>query len=228
MNKEDMKELVKCLMWSFVLSTLVCCFYWFSYFFIKEELNNDMEFFMDKLLVPIITGLITLLVTLISTLLVNRKNQTTKLTETVDKLNQRLGEFKNRTLENMLGNMDKSSVNDYLNEILSDIGLTPVNNPHSLTKQHDEMKNVINKEIEVVEKRYIEEEKRLNNFSIEQHNTAKTLEEFKLFMESWERTTEERNKLVIENIKLKEENRELIHRVKELTPKRSRDIGLSR
>lgn len=204
MNKNDFFNLFSR---NILVSYITIALYYFIYFSFKGEIVMTKELFLEYILPPLVTFLVALL-----TYLLTRHSQIKKNTEKVEELNRLISE------NNKLINVRFGSVSN-------DIGRKDYG---TLTQQHFDIKNILNKEIEVVERRYIEEEKRLNNFTIEQHNTAKTLEDFKLFMDSWERTTAERNDLVIENIKLKEENRDLIHKIKELAPKHNRDRGFSR
>lgn len=204
MNKNDFFNLFSR---NILVSYITIALYYFIYFSFKGEIVMTKELFLEYILPPLVTFLVALL-----TYLLTRHSQIKKNTEKVEELNRLISE------NNKLINLRFGSV-------YNDIGRKDYG---TLTQQHFDIKNILNKEIEVVERRYIEEEKRLNNFTIEQHNTAKTLEDFKLFMDSWERTTAERNDLVIENIKLKEENRDLIHKIKELAPKHNRDRGFSR
>lgn len=204
MNKNDFFNLFSR---NILVSYITIALYYFIYFSFKGEIIMTKELFLEYILPPLVTFLVALL-----TYLLTRHSQIKKNTEKMEELNRLISE------NNKLINVRFGSVSN-------DIGRKDYG---TLTLQHFDIKNILNKEIEVVERRYIEEEKRLNNFTIEQHNTAKTLEDFKLFMDSWERTTAERNDLVIENIKLKEENRDLIHKIKELAPKHNRDRGFSR
>lgn len=204
MNKNDFFNLFSR---NILVSYITIALYYFIYFSFKGEIVMTKELFLEYILPPLVTFLVALL-----TYLLTRHSQIKKNAEKVEELNRLISE------NNKLINIRFGSVSN-------DIGRKDYG---TLTQQHFDIKNILNKEIEVVERRYIEEEKRLNNFTIEQHNTAKTLEDFKLFMDSWERTTAERNDLVIENIKLKEENRDLIHKIKELAPKHNRDRGFSR
>lgn len=86
---------------------------------------------------------------------------------------------------------------------MSDIGR---NENSSLTKQHNEMKHMLIKEIEVSERRYKDEEDRIRSFTTEQHNINKSLEDFKLFMESWQRLAANSHNQNIRIIELEKEN----------------------
>ena len=99
-------------------------------------------------------------------------------------------------------------------KVSEDIGKTP--NDKTLTGQHKDLKKALNKEINLIEQRYAEEEKRLNQFTSEQHNTATAINEFKLFMESWTKTTAENNNLKIQISSLKQQMELLNHKVNEL------------
>lgn len=72
---------------------------------------------------------------------------------------------------------------------------------------------MLQKEIETAERRYNDEERRIRNFTYEQHEMAKTIDEFHLFIESWKRMAvntnamrEKIHQLEAENETLKREN----------------------
>lgn len=91
---------------------------------------------------------------------------------------------KSQLKENTAGLNDLSNtVTWHMNSISSDIGR---NENSSLTKQHQDMLAMLQKEIETTERRYDEEERRIRDFTFEQHNIHKTIEEFRSFMNSWE------------------------------------------
>ena len=213
----DKKEFLKCFIVSFTLCSVANIVYWLYYFSYKGELSLTMDIFLKYILAPILTGILAL----ISTYLVARKSQIKKNTEKMKELSQLISENNKLIIERF-------------ESVSNDIGRKDYS---SLTQQHFDMKNVLNKEIDIVERRYVEEEKRLNKFTEEQHNTVQTLEDFKMFMKSWEKTT-------AENYDLKMKNERLENRIYELTkivekqnrqqdvheysvPKRERDIDLS-
>lgn len=89
-------------------------------------------------------------------------------------------------------------------------------NDKTLTGQHKDLQKALNKEINLIEQRYAEEEKRLNQFTSEQQNTVRVINNFKLFMESWTKTTAENNNLKIQLSDMKQQMELLNQKVNEL------------
>ncbi len=133
------------------------------------------------------------------TLYVNRKSQIKKNTEEIQTLNRRLGLDDKEALSSKLESQYQS--------ILRGIGKT--DDDKTLTGQHRDMRTLLQREIRTAERRYTKEEARIRNFSIEQHNMAKTIQEFHLFMESWKRLAADNNDLLDRISKLEQENEEL-------------------
>ena len=137
---------------------------------------------------------------------INRKSQINSNTYQISKLIERLGIKEDKTLH--------ADISDKFDSIISDIGR---NENSSLTKQHSEMKEMLVTEIELSERRYKDEEGRIRNFTLEQHNINKSLEEFKLFMESWKRMAEQVNKQELTIAELQTENKVLKDKFSKMT-----------
>lgn len=152
------------------------------------------EVVMNPWWVTLIVGIVPSVLTCLVTLYLSRKSQINNNTEAMNKLDQQ--------------------VQSTATKVSEDIGKTP--NDKTLTGQHKDLKKALNKEINLIEQRYAEEEKRLNQFTSEQHNTATAINEFKLFMESWTKTTAENNNLKIQISSLKQQMELLNHKVNEL------------
>lgn len=144
----------------------------------------------------IIIGIVPSVLTCFVTLYVNRKSQVKKNTEEIQILSRRLGLDDKEALSSKLESQYQS--------ILKEIGKT--DNDKTLTGQHRDMRTLLQREIRTAERRYTEEEARIRNFTIEQHNMAKTIQEFHLFMESWERLAADNNDLLARISKLEQEN----------------------
>ena len=89
-------------------------------------------------------------------------------------------------------------------------------NDKTLTVQHKDLKKALNKEINLIEQRYAEDEKRLNQFTSEQQNTVRVINDFKLFIESWTKTTAENNNLKIQLSDMKQQMNLLNNKLNEL------------
>lgn len=158
-------------------------------------------------IIEIVTAIGAILAPVITIIAMGRKTN-----DKVDSLKNKINHF-----QKDIGSFPKNSLCGYLedsqNQIRFDIGR---NDNASLTKQHEFLQKLLIKEIDTAERRYNEEEKRVRDFTTEQHNMNETLESFRLFMESWKRMASDMsnmqhkiNTLEIENEHLKEENREL-------------------
>lgn len=164
----------------------------------------------QTLLITIIPSVITAIVTLC----ISRKSQINNNTNQVNKLIEKMGLKNDRTLS--------ADISDKFDNIIADIGRCENS---SLTKQHKDLKHILVKEIEVSERRYKEEEERIKKFSIEQHNTNESIQQFKLFMESWQRMAEKINE---QEIRIRElENRlseEFSNSVEDMQDKEEREL----
>lgn len=93
--------------------------------------------------------------------------------------------------------------------ILESIGKTP--DDKTLTSQHKDLQVLLEREIETTERRYTDSERRLRDFTAEQHNMAATVADFRQFLDSWERLTAEANELNYRNALLQEQIENLSH-----------------
>lgn len=159
----------------------------------------DMSNYIFQLVISILTIIISLESLIKSTYEAGKKTD-----KKIDDLN--IGKFKGQTLCNYLRNSFKN-LNDVIGKGKDD---------KTLTGQHKDLQKALNKEINLIEQRYAEEENRLNQFTSEQQNTANAINEFKLFMESWTKTTAENNNLKIQISSLKQQMDLLNQKVSEL------------
>lgn len=147
----------------------------------------------------IIPAVLTCLITFYSC----RKSYIEKNTEELQQIKRQLGLDDSQTLS--------SKFSLQYNNISKSIGKT--DDDKTLTGQHKDIQTMLQKEIETAERRYSDEERRIRNFTYEQHEIAKTIDEFHLFMESWKRMASNTNamqekihQLELENETLKREN----------------------
>ena len=68
------------------------------------------------------------------------------------------------------------------------------------------------KEINTVERRYTEEENRIRTFNSQQHDMLQTITQFRLFMDSWTRISEDNNKL---NLRINQLEQKIAEQTKE-------------
>lgn len=155
--------------------------------------------------VTLLAAIVPAVLTCIVTLYLSRKSQINRNIGVLKKFSRQLGLNDNKPLV--------IDVSDKFRAISNDIGR---GDRPSLTKQHEYIQKLLQKEIDVGKRRYIEEENRIRNFTVEQHNMNETIKDFQLFMESWQRMASDLNDmqhkintLEIENDYLKEENQEL-------------------
>ncbi len=146
------------------------------------------------------------------TLILSRKSKLTRNTESLENLAKALEAYKKEQKED--GTKIENALKESSGYILANIGKGI--NDKTLTAQHGDLQALIQKEIELSEKRYTDEEKRVEKFTKKQKNMAKTLEEFTLFLESWQIMAENENNLMerikqleTDNQKLKARNNEL-------------------
>ena len=148
-----------------------------------------------SLVIAIVPSVLTCLVTLF----ISRKSQINQNTEEIKKMTRQLELNDEQSLRHQLERQ--------YHMIKNEIGKTE--NDKTLTGQHKDMQNMLQKEIETAERRYQQEETRIRNFTMEQHNMAKTMEEFQLFLESWKRMADESHNLMVRASKLEQENEQL-------------------
>lgn len=151
--------------------------------------------------ITLLAAVIPTILSCIVTLFLSRKSQINKNSDSIKSLSKSVSKL-------------KDSQKKYCENISSEIGRTI--NDKTLTAQHADLQNMLQKEIDVAERRYTEEEKRIRNFTAEQHNMAETIEDFKLFIESWQRLTSDMNDLNYQICRLEQENEELREKNKEL------------
>ena len=127
-----------------------------------------------------------------------------KTSKKIDNLN--IGKIEGQTLCNYL-------LNSFQN--LDDV-IGKGNNDKTLTKQNKNLQKSLDKLISLLKQQCFEVEKRLNQFTNEQQNTARAIKDFKLFMESWTKTASENNDLKIKISSMQQQINLLNHKIDEL------------
>ena len=127
-----------------------------------------------------------------------------KTSKKIDNLN--IGKIEGQTLCNYL-------LNSFQN--LDDV-IVKGNNDKTLTKQNKDLQKSLDKLISLLKQQCSEGEKRLNQFTNEQQNTARAIKGFKLFMESRTNTASENNDLKIQLSSMQQQIHLLNHKIDEL------------
>lgn len=149
------------------------------------------------LLAAVIPAIITCFVTLYCT----KKSYINQYTDEIKKFALQIGLDDNQSLTHKLSQQN--------NHILKNIGKT--DDDKTLTGQHKELQKLLEKEIETAERRFIEDEQRINRFTLEQQEIARTVNDIQLLAESWKRLVAECPELRKRIKKLELENKELRH-----------------
>lgn len=144
--------------------------------------------------VTLLAAVIPSVLSCIVTLFISRKSQINKNSDSIKALSKSVSKL-------------KDSQKKYCENISSEIGRTI--NDKTLTAQHPDLQNMLQKEIDIVEQRYEDEEKRIRDFTLEQLNMNEKVENLKLIMESWKRLSEENNYLKREILRSEKEIEEL-------------------
>ena len=162
---------------------------------INGGFNSLMEVFLNNILPAIIAGVISL----ISGLLLARHSQIKKNTAAIGELSRQLGDFSERSLSNRIGNADKLSLSDQYSDIMESMkNATGVDKDRpSLSKQHEDLSKLLEKEIDIVEKRYDEENKKIQSFSFQEKDIYDKIEDLKTLMQSWLELTEDTKQMQI-------------------------------
>lgn len=155
----------------------------------KQNMDDTTVDFIQKLIIAILPALITGLLTFF----IGKKSRINNLSNNIDELKNLIGSQEGTTLTKY--------VSDTFNSIKEDIGRQ---DRGSLSKQHDNLQNLLEKEIALIEERDDSESDSLNKFDDEQQNIDNTIQQFILFQKSWYRqatkiselneTIEEKNK----------------------------------
>ncbi len=183
---------------------------------INGGFNSLMEVFLNNILPAIIAGVISL----ISGLLLARHSQIKKNTAAIGELSRQLGDFSERSLSNRIGNADKLSLSDQYSDIMESMkNATGVDKDRpSLSKQHENLSELLEKEIDIVEKRYDEENKKIQSFSFQEKDIYDKIENLKTLMQSWLELTEDTKQMQIKIHKLEADlknSRTEVNRLKE-------------
>lgn len=115
----------------------------------------------------LIIAAIPTLIGIIGTYLITYKSNITDNTKALENLSDRIGLDKELTL--------KKSIENKFTSISNDIGRA---DNSSLTKQHNEIKQSIQKSFSVIEKRYSDEDAEYRKFTQNQYDLKKTLDNF--------------------------------------------------
>lgn len=159
--------------------------------------EDEMTPWWITLLAAVIPAIITCFVTLYCT----KKSYINQNKDEIKKFARQIGLDDNQSLTHKLSQQN--------NHILKNIGKT--DDDKTLTGQHKELQKLLEKEIETAERRYIEDEKRINRFTLEQQEMARTVNDIQLLAESWKRLAAECPELRKRIKKLELENKELKH-----------------
>lgn len=173
-----------------LLLCLICSISTYSLF------QNEVTYISDFIQITItILTIVTTITGLIFTIYKNAQQTNKKINDL------KIGTFRGQTLCNFLFNQ--------FNSIHNDIGK---GDGPSLTKQHKSIKKALNKEIQLIEQRYAEEENRIRAFNSQQHDMLQTITQFRLFMDSWTRISEDNNKL---NLRINQLEQKIAEQTKE-------------
>ncbi len=138
----------------------------------KQNMDGITVDFIQKLIIAILPAFITGLVTF----LIGRKSRINNLSNNIDELKNLIGSQEGTTLTKY--------VSDTFSSIKEDIGR---HDRGSLSKQHDDLQNLLEKEIALIEKRDDSESNSVKKFDNEQKNIENTIQQFILFQKSWYR-----------------------------------------
>ena len=138
----------------------------------KQNMDDTTVDFIQKLIIAILPAFITGLVTF----LIGRKSRINNLSNNIDELKNLIGSQEGTTLTKY--------VSDTFSSIKEDIGR---HDRGSLSKQHDDLQNLLKKEIALIEKRDDSESNSVKKFDNEQKNIENTIQQFILFQKSWYR-----------------------------------------
>lgn len=127
-----------------------------------------------------------------------------KTSKKIDNLN--IGKIEGQTLCNYL-------LNSFQN--LDDV-IGKSNNDKTLTKQNKDLQKSLDKLISLLKQQYAEDRNRLIQYTDDQRETARAINDFTLFMESWTKTVAENNDLKIQLSGMQQQINLLNHKINEL------------
>lgn len=127
-----------------------------------------------------------------------------KTSKKIDNLN--IGKIEGQTLCNYL-------LNSFQN--LDDV-IGKSNNDKTLTKQNKDLQKSLDKLISLLKQQYAEDRNRLIQYTDDQRETARAINDFTLFMESWTKTVAENNDLKIQLSSMQQQINLLNHKINEL------------
>lgn len=127
-----------------------------------------------------------------------------KTNNKIDNLN--IGKIEGQTLCNYL-------LNSFQN--LDDV-IGKGNNDKTLTKQNKDLQKSLDKLISLLKQQYAEDRNRLIQYTDDQRETARAINDFMLFMESWTKTASENNYLKIQLSSMQQQINLLNHKINEL------------
>ena len=127
-----------------------------------------------------------------------------KTNNKIDNLN--IGKIEGQTLCNYL-------LNSFQN--LDDV-IGKGNNDKTLTKQNKDLQKSLDKLNSLLKQQYAEDRKRLIQYTDDQRETARAINDFTLFMESWTKTVAENNDLKIQLSSMQQQIHLLDHKIDEL------------
>jgi len=127
-----------------------------------------------------------------------------KTSKKIDNLN--IGKIEGQTLCNYL-------LNSFQN--LDDV-IGKSNNDKTLTKQNKDLQKSLDKLISLLKQQYAEDRNRLIQYTDDQRETARAINDFTLFMESWTKTVAENNDLKIQLSSMQQQINLLNHKIDKL------------
>ena len=154
------------------------------------------EAFMIHWWVTLIAAIVPAVLTLIGSLTLSRRSQLRKNTEEIQKLARQLGVNDEKTFH--------AEFSEQYNKIMDNIGKTP--NDKALTGQHQDMLNILQKDFQVINRRYEKEDESYRSFTMQQKDLKETLDNFS---RDYAKIINEDGKLFNENIVLRDTNRKL-------------------
>ena len=167
----------------------------FSGFIISEILAGCRTTQGNNAVVEIIKVAIPVVVTFIGVFLITRKEKHNKSTEAINKLIRQLGMNDNETL--------KHGLSSQYNNVMESIGR---DGKASLTEQHSHLESCIQENYKTIKDRYKREDDAYALFTSQQRDLAETMNNF---TRDYKETINDRNRILIENEKLKEQIKEL-------------------
>lgn len=162
--------------------------------------ESRMEFW-QTLLIAVVPAIITGIITMV----ISKKSQLNKLSEQLDVMKKSFGQLEDKSLRSLI------------EEIRNDIGR---GDQGSLSRQHEEVKDLTRKQFSEIKQRYEKEDESYRNFSRQQYDLKETMDNF---LREYTTLSVHEKELLNENLKLKIENEKLLEENIELKEQIERD-----